>query len=155
MPTMPRTRKMESQSPKTPMLQKFSVKAIALGAAVGIGGSLVFSLAASIAVGIVAGGRPSAQVVAETVTKFLWVNLLVGLALTFLGGFVAGRVAPDREAFHGAAVGLIALALSLALAGGEPIWFKAVSWTLLVPLAILGGLAARRRKSRGAAWTAT
>jgi hypothetical protein len=83
------------------------------------------------------------------------VNLLVGLALTFFGGLVAGRVAPDREAFHGAAVGLIALALSLVLAGGEPVWFKAVSWTLLIPFAVLGGLAARRRKAGGAASSAT
>jgi hypothetical protein len=126
-----------------------SVKAIALGVAVCIGGSLVFSLAASIALGIAAGGRPSARVVAETVTRFLWVNLLVGLALTFFGGLVAGRMAADREALHGAVVGLIALALNLAFAGGEPVWFKAVSWTLLVPLAILGGLAAKRRKARG------
>jgi hypothetical protein len=36
------------------MLHRVSVKAIALGVAVGIGGSLVFSLAASLALGIVA-----------------------------------------------------------------------------------------------------
>jgi hypothetical protein len=130
------------------MPRRVSVKAVALGVAVGICGSLFFSLVASVVLGIAAGGKTSAQVVAETVAKFLWVNLVAGLGLTFLGGFLAGRVAPERKVLHAAAVGLIALVLSLAFAGGEPGWFKAISWALLVPVAVAGGLLASRRNAR-------
>ncbi len=128
------------------MSARFSFRAVALGTAVSIGGSAVLGVVTSVVIGITADeSLPRERAVADAVSTFLLWTLLVGLVLTFVGGFVAGRLAPAQKILHGALVGLIALVVRLVLAGAAPAWFKAASCILVVPIGAFGGFAADRK----------
>lgn len=74
-----------------------------------------------------------------------WLCLAGGLALTALGGFVSGRMVPNRELTHASAVGCLSLMAGIFL-GGSPCtptdWFTFTGLVLTVPMAQLGGVLA-------------
>jgi hypothetical protein len=82
------------------------------------------------------------------------IGAALGLMLSALGGFVAGRLAKIDEVNHGAATGFGSLMFSLLLAWSVPA--EAHSWRDLlvslavVPAAALGGYMAARLNARGA-----
>ncbi|MFA5505470.1 MAG: hypothetical protein WC314_03910 [Vulcanimicrobiota bacterium] len=74
-----------------------------------------------------------------------WVCLLGGLSLTALGGFVCGRMVPNKELTHASAVGCLSLLAGIFLGGGTcPFmdWFTFTGLVLTVPVAQLGGVLA-------------
>jgi hypothetical protein len=79
-------------------------------------------------------------------------SLLLGLAFTMLGGFVAGRISARSERLHGTIVGSVSLVLTLLLwplSASVPPWHAAVALLGAVPLGLLGGyLAAITRGER-------
>lgn len=77
----------------------------------------------------------------------------LGLLMSVLGGFLAGRLAKIDEVHHGAAAGFSSLVLSLLIGWGAPVE-GALSWRdVLLPLAVvpaaaLGGYVAARLNGR-------
>jgi len=78
----------------------------------------------------------------------------LGLLLSVLGGFVAGRLAKVDEVNHGAAAGFGSLLFALLLAWGVPMdapsWRDLLMSLAVVPAAALGGYVAGRLNARGA-----
>jgi len=74
-------------------------------------------------------------------------SMLIGTGCTALGGYVAGRMAGIHRLRHGAFVGLAAITLGLvsfaSAPGGStsPLWYDLLSFLLLVPAGLLGGVA--------------
>jgi hypothetical protein len=74
-----------------------------------------------------------------------WICMIFGLSLTGLGGFVCGRMVPNRELTHASAVGCLSLLAALLLGGGvgpHMDWFTFTGLVLTVPFAQLGGVLA-------------
>ena len=131
---------------------RISVKAVGLGALTDIVGSLLAMAAVSLIVSILLGGQdvPAKELERQLQRPgFLVPSLLLGLAFTTLGGFVAGRASGKSEMLHGAIVGSVGLVLSLLLwplSPSVPPWHAAVALLGGVPLGLLGGyLAATSR----------
>ena len=84
------------------------------------------------------------------VPDFLLASLVVGLACTLAGGFVAGHLARGAEVRHAVAMGVAsagsALLLALTGEGGPPVWYLAIGTALTVPAAALGGVARERTR---------
>ena len=124
------------------------VKAILVGLAVDIGGSIVGGTVLAIAWGIVlgAGGATGEEIdrfFRESGT-FQWASLLTGLAFTGVGAYVAARIANRAEYRYALMLGLCSLAFSELMmrvfAGGDyPEWARLVGNLLILPVALLGG----------------
>lgn len=74
-----------------------------------------------------------------------WLCLLGGLAMTTLGGFITGRMVPNRELTHATAVGCLSLLVGILTTGGvSPFsdWFLFTGLVLTVPVAQVGGVLA-------------
>jgi hypothetical protein len=124
--------------------RRVSFKAVALGALTDIGGSLLAMAAVSLLVGILGGQDVPAEEIERQLHRpgFMLPSLLVGLAFTTLGGFVAGRVSGRSETLHGAIVGSVSLVVSLVLwplSASAPASHAAVAVLGAVPLGLLGG----------------
>ena len=67
--------------------------------------------------------------------------LVVGLALTSFGAFIAARMAGVEHIKHGLAVGVAMLLLGFLLIpfGGMPLWYDVLSILLIVPAGWVGG----------------
>lgn len=76
--------------------------------------------------------------------------LAMGLALTAVGGFVAARMAPGREATHAAGVGVLSLMASMLLCapGAGPDWYLALGLGMTFPAALFGGVVATLTRLR-------
>ena len=124
-------------------------RAIAIGAAVSIAGSLAIAAL---------GGMLGPLIDAVGVAVVSWAVRLFGLGADAAAGFVAGRLAGRDGALHGLVAGAIGAVAGLALslpaalhAGFEPAaawWLPVLAWTLAgVALAFLGGaLGAQSRR---------
>ena len=74
-----------------------------------------------------------------------WICMIGGLSLTALGGFVCGRMVPNRELTHASAVGCLSLLAAIFLGGGvgpHMDWYTFTGLVLTVPVAQLGGVIA-------------
>jgi hypothetical protein len=74
-----------------------------------------------------------------------WLCLVGGLFMTALGGFVSGRMVPNRELTHATAVGCLSLMAALVTSGGTcPFgdWYLLAGLVLTVPMAQAGGVLA-------------
>jgi putative membrane protein (TIGR04086 family) len=91
---------------------------------------------------------------AITPTHLVIIDVL-GLTLSALGGFVAGRLAKSDEVHHGAAAGFASLVVMLLLtwsaqAAATQSWHDVLLSLAVVPVAALGGYAAARINTRTA-----
>lgn len=73
-----------------------------------------------------------------------WLCLIGGLAMTGLGGFVTGRLAPNRELTHATLMGCLSMVAALFTSGACPFsdWYSFTGLVLTVPAAQLGGVMA-------------
>ncbi len=81
----------------------------------------------------------------------LLLTLIIGLGGTFLGGYVAGRMAKQSEILHGGFVAAVGIAIGVAF-GEEtlPLWYHIVGFGLMLPAGMFGGrLALLRRPAQG------
>ena len=124
------------------------VKAILVGLAVDIGGTVVAGTALAIAWGVVLGsGGASGEEINRFFresSSFMWVNLCVGLGFTGLGAYIAARIANRAEYRFALMLGLCSLAigelmLRMLASGDYPEWARLVSNLLILPVAFLGG----------------
>lgn len=88
--------------------------------------------------------------------------LVAGFLCTTFGAYVAARHARLRPVFHGAAVGLIALLISVSRFALSPLFaspdssaahsmtWEAIAWTSVVVAGLIGGLLAARSTSQPA-----
>ncbi len=121
---------------------KISTKAISIGVLVDIGGSFVFAI---IMYGLLAvQGIPVTEIEHE-LNSLLSVTVIIGFALTFLGGFVSARIAKSAEIIHAGIVGAIGVLFGLLFWGSNALWLNMISLLLTIPVAMLGGYAAKSR----------
>jgi hypothetical protein len=79
----------------------------------------------------------------------LMLMLIVGLACTFIGGYVAGCTAGQAEILHGVVVAGIGLVLGLFLREPDlPLWYEAVSFAAMGPIGMAGGYIAREGNAK-------
>ena len=133
-------------------LKNLNVKAVVIGLAVDMLGTMVGSLiigsiwGLSYAASPGGGTPPDPEEIAkhlQTSVPFLAASLILGLCLVMVGGFVAAHLARPAELPNALALGF----LSLILAGvmvviapdAGPDWYAATGIILTVPLALLGG----------------
>lgn len=103
-----------------------ALRALALGLAADIGGSLLAGLLLSLVYGAVLGGQGASAKEIETAMQNLpvdsWVSLLgmaLGTACSAWGGYVCARVARRREFALGAVLALLSILSGLLLGGGQ------------------------------------
>jgi hypothetical protein len=144
-----------SGTPSMSDSRRISLKAVVLGALTDIGGSLLAMTAVGLIVNILLAGQDVPPEELERQLQrpgFMVPSLLLGLAFTMLGGFVAGRVSGRSEAIHGTIVGSVCLVLSLLLwplSTSVPPWHATVSLLGAVPLGLLGGYLAAITRDEG------
>lgn len=77
--------------------------------------------------------------------------LVVGLFWSFLGGYVAARIAKRAEYFNAAIIGVIGAAIgfdSMLTNSNIPLWYELIGFFVIVPVSLLGGWVALKRKKR-------
>lgn len=120
------------------------IGAIAAGWLTDLSLSLLFFM---VLAGIVGGEGASPEDVARRMNgsvELMVATLLVGLAFTGIGGYVAALLAKERHVQHALAVGFLSLGLGIAgLAaggtGGQPAWLTLAGIALTLPFAAFGG----------------
>ncbi len=128
---------------------RVSIKAVLVGLIVDLAGSLLFGAASGVALGIilaVRGGAGAAQLEAglESNVWILLSSLVGGCAFTVLGGFVAGRMARQRQLLHGLLVGLASVVVFLLFVSQTPLWYSVAGMLVTPPAGAAGGFLARR-----------
>jgi putative membrane protein (TIGR04086 family) len=126
--------------------RSIKIKALALGVLANIGGSQVLGIMLSLVMGIILGilGVSMNEMNAHIRAPIL--TLISGFGSAVLGGFVAGRIAKQKQVFHGALVGAIVSAigilygfLSSAFLPPGPGWYNIVLLVGFVPFGMVGG----------------
>ena len=72
--------------------------------------------------------------------------MIIGLAFTVLGGYVAGRVSKAYEVTHGLIVGAISILIGLASWGSLPLWYDITAMVTVAPCGMLGGWIAKKNR---------
>lgn len=82
-------------------------------------------------------------------TALMLLMLVVGLFWSFLGGYIAARVAKRAEYFNAAIIGVIGAAIgfdAILTNSNIPLWYELVGFFVIVPISLLGGWVALKRK---------
>lgn len=128
--------------------QPIKIKALALGVLAYIGGSQVFGIILSLVMGIILGMLGISM---NEINAPVWgpvLSLISGFGSAVLGGFVAGRIAKQKQVVHGALVGAIVVAIGiffillfcfLFCGPLPPAWYSIVSFIGVVLFGMLGG----------------
>ena len=145
--------------------KKISVKAIAIGVVVDIGGTFGSALLLGIVIGIilvfssVPQGAPPAEAspALEAIQKsgpMQVIYLCLGLAWTIFGGALAAWIAGRAPVLHGCIVGAIGLLLSVPavifLPQDAPLWSRIAGFALTIPAGTSGGYLVRLWKKPAA-----
>jgi hypothetical protein len=81
--------------------------------------------------------------------SFMLTSVMVGVIFAMIGGYLAGRIVPERPRRHAAAVGLlIAIGAFVSLAMSKPetaTWSQFAAITIMAPSAALAGSLVKRR----------
>jgi putative membrane protein (TIGR04086 family) len=75
-------------------------------------------------------------------------NIILALGFTFLGGYIAGRIAKHSEVLHGGLVGAVGIIIGfiIIVAMSSPIrWPEIVCFVGIIPIGMGGGCVARTR----------
>lgn len=76
--------------------------------------------------------------------------MIIGLAFTALGGYVAGRVSKANEVTHGFIVGDISIVIGIASLGSVSLWYDIASLIAVIPCGMLGGWIAKKNRENRA-----
>ena len=123
---------------------KINSKAVLLGILVDIVGSFTLGLLViMILLGIYYASKGIPVDEMETYMKTdipsIFLTITVGLYFTFLGGFVAGRVAKSDEVLHASIVGIAGVLLLLFFWDESTPGVNLIGLTFTIPVAMLGG----------------
>jgi len=126
--------------------QQINTKAIIWGVMVDNIGYLCFMTLLGVVVGImgITGNEINTQI--ETIT-----NIILALGFTFLGGYIAGRIAKYSEVLHGGIVGTIGLLIGLIIIVAMSYsirWPEIVCFMGIIPIGMGGGYFARTRMNK-------
>lgn len=131
------------------------IKAVAIGLAVDLGGSIVASILLVLAYGIVLGALGVSAEEIESVTSnmptdspLFYLATLVGLGFSALGGYVCARIAKRAELKLGAILAAISAGIGLAIGGDPGRLGMLISLTLLGIAAVIAGARIGRAKNR-------
>jgi len=122
--------------------RRIDIKAVALGVLTDTGGSLVIGAILAVVTVVVLGmnGTPKNEIEVYLHSSIVLIlGMVIGFALTVLGGFVAGRVSKKFEVLHGGIVGFIGILFGVLFWTTLPLWYIVVSLIGIVPLGMLGG----------------
>lgn len=124
------------------------LKAVIVGAIVDNVGTIVAMLILMTA--LASQGISQEEVVARMKSPGgLVLNLILGLGCTFLGGYVAGRMARRSEVLHGALVAGAGMVIALLWHEvGIPLWYDIIGFAGMLPAGMLGGHAAQQRRGQ-------
>lgn len=129
--------------------RKFHFLGVLLGVAVDNLGTLIST---ALIGGIYFANRPvdeqDVSVIYSNVGLLLLL-LVVGLFWSFLGGFIAAKVAKRAEYFNAAIIGVIGAAIgfdSMLTNDSIPLWYELIGFVVIVPVSLLGGFVALKRK---------
>ncbi len=139
-----------------PVNKHFRWKAVLIGAATDLAGSIVAGIILVVLFAMLA--RPGAGTVEDSVDglaqswPFVMTSMIVGGAFTVLGGYVAGRVARHSFLQHALAAGVLSLAVGIVLFRGDDGPYSGLiaflGYGLHLPLALLGGWLVWRNQAR-------
>jgi len=135
--------------------KKFSIKAVIIGWLVDVIGSMIFGAVLAIIFLIIffvkrgnlqelliTGLEQFKEQVAGSIA-ILIPSLIGGLFFTTLGGYVAARIAKFSELKHALGVGLLSVLYGIIIViiapQPVPVWYYPISFTLVIPCALLGG----------------
>ena len=128
-----------------------NLRAIWIGFLADIGSTFLFTAAVAIVLFDPGSAElPLASAISEGSSVLDAFMLVMGLSLTAVGGFVAARLAPGREATHAAGVGVLSLMASMMMCapGAGPDWYLALGLGMTFPAALLGGVGATLTRLR-------
>jgi|SRR6185436_19903911 hypothetical protein len=130
-------------------------KAIALGLAVDVGGSLIATVILALIYGAALGAAgvrrediAATMQASATDSWFFYVGVLLGLSFSVLGGYVCARIARRSELKFGAILAALSAVLGLALAGDDQQLGTLLSLTLAGIGAVIGGARLGLAKNR-------
>lgn len=133
------------------------IKAVTLGLAVDLGGTIVATVILALGYGIVLGASGSSAEEIQAVTTnaptdsgFFYMLALAGLAFSMLGGYVCARIAKRSELRLGAILAAISAGVGLAFGGDPSQLGMLISLTILGIAAVLAGANLGRAKNRRA-----
>jgi hypothetical protein len=141
----------------TTAARPLSLRAILIGAAIDIGGTLSASLmigAVAAIVLLIQGVPPDRMTeVLRSDSRILLAGFAYGLVFSFLGAFVAARLAGQRELTHAVATTAICVPLGLTLfllgvGGDAPAWYRPMAYALMVPATLLASAVAQHQNRR-------
>jgi hypothetical protein len=116
--------------------------AVFLGVVTDIGGSIAAGILMLFLFPITGTPMPSSDPSASPAEGYLWATLAVGLCFTALGGFVAARVANNREYYHALLVGVASLIIGELMIGlgndAYPLAQRLIGDVLVIPAALMG-----------------
>ena len=131
------------------------LKAVTLGLAVDLGGTVIAAILIAAAYGIVLGALGASTEEIEAVTAnmptdsaLFYLTALAGLGCSMLGGYVCARIAKRGELKLGAVLAAISAGIGLALGGDPGQLGMLISLTLLGIAAVLAGANLGRAKNR-------
>jgi hypothetical protein len=132
-----------------------SIKAVAIGVAIDLGGGLLAALGFSLVYGVVlmAQGAPVDDVQRRMLAdqSFYVAEVIIGTGFLAGGALAAARIARAREVAHAGLVGVVGLVIAggFALVSNPdpptwPSWYMPVSFGVTLPVALLTGYVAQR-----------
>lgn len=131
--------------------RRINWKAVVMGALTDIAGTFAFAslvgILAAVATDMYHLSTSEMEARLQSPSSIL-AMIIIGLAFTVLGGYVAGRVSSTHEVIHGLIVGAISLLIGLASFGSLPLWYDIVSLVVVIPCGMLGGWIAVKNRQR-------
>jgi hypothetical protein len=126
-----------------------NLRAIVIGAGVGLGSSVLAGAILGIARAILLAsqGLPLPKIEADLREGFglLIVALVTGLGCSSAAGFVAARIAKRAELLHAGITGAIGVLIGVLVSADLPLWFNLASTLFVIPSSILGGYLPKRK----------
>jgi hypothetical protein len=136
-------------------MSELNVRAVLIGSLVDIVGSFFVGGIVFAVIGMASGATTAEELntVYDTSVTLQLVTLVLGLAMTGVGAYVAARMTKGTERLHAFAVGVISTAIGFTVVFAapetQPFWSQAASLILTIPAAFAGGEVRRATIGRG------
>ena len=129
-----------------------SIKAVVIGAAIDIGGTLIAGVVFTVIYTAMLLGQGVSEADLQhrilSDQSYYVVSLILGTGFLVSGAFVAARIARAHEIVHAGLVGVVAIATGAFVIFADttmyPSWYIPVSFGITLPVALLAGYVARR-----------
>ncbi|WP_432663366.1 hypothetical protein R9X47_22645 [Wukongibacter baidiensis] len=131
---------------------RISIKAVLIGFLVDYSGSLISGFIISIILGITIAIKGGNIIEISDSLELLIMLFIIGIIMTTLGGYVAGRISSFNEIEHGLYVGIISNISAMLIFGrgssSLPSWYLISSIILVIPAAMIGGYFAKKSNGK-------